>query len=971
MQAQGTQLYQSSTKPHETDNNRTKSILKQAPLSTQENLTEPLLLSSLPELSSTQTADNNTTSRINAVGAPKLDKATRRVSFAPDVTLHSFDFVPTNNSEDAQLAASRDASVSLEVDSSMTMDITAPVAVAPKPVVAVDGRLDTEATQKYNDDDDDDDDDQSMEFTMRQERLSPIILSFNEDGSNANGNSKDDTNGVESIEMIEPMELTQPIKSKKQSAPSIGTIATTAATVANSNSNSETVANVRPAELVPDGIDTHDDEMEFTMVNRNLATSLQDATHDGIGREVGKSDSDLDSMEMTQPLPGNATQSETTPSGNIDNNNRGHNDDVLVPVSSAEDKAKSATVVPAVSNEYVTSSHPQTRHETNKKLPLTSRIPKPGSRINQYTHIARSTVGVKSNIPRISTGRKRSMSFISHGDDNDLANDRKRQSLRRKSTAPEDVTSMERMSPIRLTAFDSSLHNSSQGSSVGVSSTHKPGLELQPAHIHTLNDFIERANVGFPTNMADGVVQKTITFPSVKVNEDTYFKVRQLYDALYNQFPVIQMDVFIIKELLSIDKQLRESFSDLDRQISSSTSQPTILRNYFTSDPSQRVNMNTQLQLVKSYSRTEAKKSLDEWYLAQLKNLRSVLIENLALLTREHAKVESTLKSCRSIKSRVVDIKEMLQKEVSLLRNPETTKKAAVTNETEIATFQYIRAKIIIRSLEREMSKHGKSIKQIAELRRQADTLSAEIARTRQQLKRLDGVHSDKLSEPELLLRELSFLESVSGVQFTSFKGRNLSFKVPGVDDDVTFNLRLPSRDVGTGGYIADDILTVSGKLSQDKVLNYFCTQIRSEWSQLDRGDPTDATSTTTKNVNAISHLIRAARDATQLWRQYKLLEMMFPTHLTLLQDNKSGSTPGIDILDYNMTSKDEVRYRISLDTFRKAITNPTSSIQVDVAATSEIHRKTLSDLNAHFIKRVSRVFPSFTEDRVRLNVLR
>ena len=352
MQAQGTQLYQSSTKPHETDNNRTKSILKQAPLSTQENLTEPLLLSSLPELSSTQTADNNTTSRINAVGAPKLDKATRRVSFAPDVTLHSFDFVPTNNSQDAQLTASRDASVSLEADSSMTMDITAPIVAAPKPVVAVEGRLDTEATQKYNDDDDDDD--QSMEFTMRQERLSPIILSFNEDGSNANGNSKDDTNGVESIEMIEPMELTQPIKSKKQSAPSIGTIATAAATVANSNNNSETVANVRPAEPVPDGIDTHDDEMEFTIVNRNLATSLQNATHDGIGREVGKSDSDLDSMEMTQPLPGNATQSETTSSGNIDNNNnREHNDGVLVPVSSAEDKAKSATVVPVVSNEYV------------------------------------------------------------------------------------------------------------------------------------------------------------------------------------------------------------------------------------------------------------------------------------------------------------------------------------------------------------------------------------------------------------------------------------------------------------------------------------------------------------------------------------------------------------------------------------------------------------------------------------------
>ena len=478
MQAQGTQLYQSSTKPHETDNNRTKSILKQAPLSTQENLTEPLLLSSLPELSSTQTADNNTTSRINAVGAPKLDKATRRVSFAPDVTLHSFDFVPTNNSQDAQLTASRDASVSLEADSSMTMDITAPIVAAPKPVVAVEGRLDTEATQKFNDDDDDDDDDQSMEFTMRQERLSPIILSFNEDGnngSNANGNSKDDTNGVESIEMIEPMELTQPIKSKKQSAPSIGTIATAAATVADSNTNSETVARAGSAELVPDGIDTRGDEMEFTIVNRNLATSLQNATHDGIGREVGKSDSDLDSMEMTQPLPGNATQSETTPSGDIDNN-REHNDGVLVPISSAEDKAKSATVASAVSNEYVASSHPQTRHETNKKLPLTSRIPKPGSRINQYTHITRSTVGVKSNIPRISTGRKRSISFISHGDDNDLSNDRKRQSLRRKSTAPEDVTSMERMSPIRLTAFDSSLHNSSQGSSVGVSSTHKPGL---------------------------------------------------------------------------------------------------------------------------------------------------------------------------------------------------------------------------------------------------------------------------------------------------------------------------------------------------------------------------------------------------------------------------------------------------------------------------------------------------------------
>ena len=942
MQAQGTQLSQSSTKPHETDSNKTRSILKQTPLSTQENLTEPLLLPSLPELSSTQTADNNTTSRINAAGASKLDKATRRVSFAPDVTLHSFDFVPTNNSEDQHVTASPEA------DSSMTMDITAPI-VAPEPVVDVKDGRDTESLQEYSDADDDDDD-QSMEFTMRQERLSPIILSFNEDsnaGGNANGNSKG-----ENIETMEPMELTQPIKSKKQNVSPIGTL-----------------------EVVPDGIDTHNDEMELTMVNRNLVTSLQVATQDGISREVGKSDSDFDSMEMTQPLPGSAIQSETTPSGNIENS-REHDDGDLVPTSSTENKTKTATVVSAVSNENMISSQ-QIRHETNnKQLSLTSRIPKPGSRINQYTHIARSTVGVKSNIPRISTSRKRSISFIPNGDNNnndddeDLTNHRKRQSLRRKSTVPEDVTSMERMSPIRLAAFDSSLPDSSQGSSVGVSSTHKPGLELQPAHIHTLNDFIERANVGFPTHMTDGVIKETITFPSIEINEETYFKVRQLYDALYNQFPVIQMDVFIIKELLSIDKQLKESFSDLDRQISSATSQPTILRNYFTSDPSQRENMNTQLQLVKSYSRTEAKKSLDEWYLAQLKNLRSVLIENLALLTKEHAKVESTLKSCRSIKSRVVDIKEMLQKEVNLLKNPETTTTTTTTNETEIATSQYIKAKITIRSLEKEMLKHGKSVKQIGELKRQADTLSTEISSAKEQLKQLERVHSDTLSEPGPLFRELSFLESVSGVQFTSFKGRNLSFKVSGVED-VIFNLRLPPGQVNIDSYGVDDILTVSGKLSRDKVLRYFCTHIRSERSQLDRSDVT-STSTTTKNVNTVSNLIKAARDAAQLWKQYKLLEMMFPTRLTLPQDgDKLGSAPKIDILDYNVSSNDEVRYHISLDAFRKAMTNPTGSIQIDVAATSGMHRKTLNNLSAHFIERVSRVFPSFTEDRVRLNVLR
>ncbi|QLL30347.1 hypothetical protein HG536_0A01640 [Torulaspora globosa] len=129
---------------------------------------------------------NNTTSRIHTLALQ--EKISRRVSFAPDVTLHSFDFVPETKANlreprrrayDVFATSTQNEQVPGEVeDESLPMDLTSPVAVskqAYKPVF--DQEVSMEITQLFpkHDKTHPTDTEETMEFTALQNRSNNAI----------------------------------------------------------------------------------------------------------------------------------------------------------------------------------------------------------------------------------------------------------------------------------------------------------------------------------------------------------------------------------------------------------------------------------------------------------------------------------------------------------------------------------------------------------------------------------------------------------------------------------------------------------------------------------------------------------------------------------------------------------------------------------------------------------------------------
>ncbi|QLQ77913.1 hypothetical protein HG537_0A01600 [Torulaspora globosa] len=127
---------------------------------------------------------NNTTSRINTLALQ--EKVNRRVSFAPDVTLHSFDFVPETKSalreprrraNEILVTSTQNEEVADVVeDESLSMDLTSPVTVskqAYKPVF--DQEVSMEITQLFpkHDKTHVTDIEETMEFTAVQNQVIP------------------------------------------------------------------------------------------------------------------------------------------------------------------------------------------------------------------------------------------------------------------------------------------------------------------------------------------------------------------------------------------------------------------------------------------------------------------------------------------------------------------------------------------------------------------------------------------------------------------------------------------------------------------------------------------------------------------------------------------------------------------------------------------------------------------------------
>ncbi|KAG0670471.1 hypothetical protein C6P45_002375 [Maudiozyma exigua] len=868
----------------ETDPSK-KSILKQGfsqPIPENTGHTEPITHAfSQPEVLDS----NNTTSKLNV----KIDgKINRRVSFAPDVTLHRFDSVSQQRKD-----------TSMNNDDSEQMDFTQSVSKDQREI----GDESLNITQTHNEVEntqghpDENIGDESMEFTMRQEQLTPIMIPIgSRTGDNdelipeidvgeksADKKSASNDNDIYQNDE-EPMELTGIVSIENIN------------TAQKNEKENEVVRESEPMDLTQaqraTGIVVASQPMEFTQVqtskeNTEIAESQPMEFTQVQQNEPPINDKFIDSQPME------VTQLQV------------RSDSSKKPESSQMDFTQ-----PIQNNNIINRDHMKVNTVATTKGPQTSTIPKSATE---------QRIPPPSNIPRIIRKRKRLEEPIMPVTSEIGEPQKKRNNIDEREPNVED---MEKMSPIRVPEYND--FNRESGNS--------------PLK-YSLKSFIQEIDVGFLSDLK--ILKqdvKPVKFPLIPPNEDSMFKAQRLYDALYNDIPVIQMNIFIIKELLSLSTQSSKSFDHLDDHIRESTNPPLLLLDYFNSDERTKETMKEQLQLIKYFAKIIARKSFSEWYLSQLKNLKNVLIENETFLEQEYQHIRNTLKEIDTVHNNIVKIKKLLTTELQSLKSDSDK-----DHSDEFSLNQRIR----LIALKQELEKNKLSVEKYSELQEREKKISDEIILNESKLKTLRNDISSVVtqigdikegdSETDNSNSSLKLLEQITGIEIIGYELTTIKVRIQDIPNGI-FRINF-SKD-------ASDIITIDK--SSNKLLPYVINSVVED----------SKTDNSTTIIDTVCKIISKLKNRGKVLKEFEFLNSVF---LTKISHNNN-----IQIFDYNLLLSDELVLEISIDRFIEAMISPDIHLTF-TAQVAEGQSISASEIMARITAKTQKILPWFNDNRVTL----
>ncbi|SMN18989.1 similar to Saccharomyces cerevisiae YGL093W SPC105 Subunit of a kinetochore-microtubule binding complex with Kre28p that bridges centromeric heterochromatin and kinetochore MAPs and motors [Maudiozyma saulgeensis] len=855
--------------------------------------TEPIAQTfSQPEILS---HSNNTTSKLSVAG-PHSAKVNRRVSFAPDVTLHRFESVPQRDLNKYD-AITNDTSI---------MEFTQPI---PIHNLNKDTDLSNEMdesldmTEIHNKDDSMNEAEESMELTMRQEQLTPIMVAMDpvkDDIPKVNLNTRKNSQTQDSEDNSEigeePMELTEVVNFNDH---------TDLSQLDKSTTEDDSIANYTGTQ--------GSQPMDLTQISSGTSSKVTESQPmDFTQIQNSKNNENIESqqMEFTQITKANTKQPEI-------NTNRKTMPSALSKLPSTLDgDLNSSNEKNLQGGQITTPLHTTPYSNVDDNIDIAKE-----SHVSQQT--SESRIPPPSSIPRIIRKRKNLEDPITPVINVQDVSAKKRPHT---ENTESNIEEMEKMSPIKIPEFNETEKQTTNKISD-----------------YSLKEFIKDTDVGFLTDI--NILRqdvKSIAFPLITQTEDSIFKAQSLYNALYNDIPMVQMNTFIIKELLSISSQSSKSFENLDKQIMDSSNPPLLLLDYFNSDDKTKEKMKEQLQLIKYFAKLHAKKSFNEWYLSQLKNLKSVLIENETFLEQEYQKIKSSLEDIKLIHVNVGNIKKLLKAELQAI---ETSSKTDQIGEYSLSQ------KIRLTWLKQELQKNKLSIEQYPKLCEQEKTLANLIIENQTKLKNLkaqitsktDGIIDGKEIEPQLNESQnmLYALENLTGIKVASFKNSTLSLKFQDIPNGmITVNLDAKEKNV----------FVIDSKVRSNKLLPFVTDLLLKE----------NESTTNLKTLDKICHIIINLRKMTKVFQEFEYLDSLFLTKIT-----KDGI---IQFFDYNTSFNDEIKFEIHVGAFVEVVMSNNSKVTL-TAHTVKGDGLEVPDIMARLTSKTNKILPWFNEDRINIIV--
>lgn len=494
-----------------------------------------------------------------------------------------------------------------------------------------------------------------------------------------------------------------------------------------------------------------------------------------------------------------------------------------------------------------------------------------------------------------------------------------------------ELSMMERMSPIKL----------------------KPtGPQVETVESHSLREFIDETGVSFmiDTDLIDKR-RNPITFKTIDSSQREKFRINQLLYALYLDTPVLEMNAFICKELLRRITQSKKQFDDLDEQVSSAQSQPLLFTEYFTSSQEMRQLMNQQLQLVKSYSKLEAKKSWYEWRTQHLNGIKTVLHENLLLLEEDRAKVRKSLNRVQDLKVKAQNLRNSIKKEIALLKE---------NNTDDYQEEPSLNERVNLETLKQELASYSLNINNRQELTKKDEQLKEEIERKKEQLfdlkeqlTILSQKHNMRLEKKNFTeydvvkcRNKLQLLSIISGVEFVRYQNTELTIGFPYIASSLQISVDL--SNLNAGNLYSYEVI----QPAETALLFKYCYR------------------STLRNVlempskHPLSLVALGAKSSIAIIKELHMLKLLFPVQL----QHKEKEIL-LEIMDYDLRSSTKAIYDVALTDFVRGFVEGESEITVKATVIENGHLLA-STIPITFVKKVARILPWFDESRVKISVL-
>lgn len=493
-----------------------------------------------------------------------------------------------------------------------------------------------------------------------------------------------------------------------------------------------------------------------------------------------------------------------------------------------------------------------------------------------------------------------------------------------------ELSSMEKMSPIKLNGMKTLTGN----------------LENEEDNVsYSLKEFIEQTGVSFliDTDLIDKK-NKSVIFPLVDRFQADKFRINQLYNALYLDTPILEMNAFICNELVRRISQSKKQFDDLERQVSTSIPPPLLFSEYFHSNKEMRELLNQQIQLVKSYAKLEAKNSWYEWRIQHLNGIQNVLMENLVLLKEEYEKVNQELLKARNTKIQAEKLRDSIRREIKLLKELPSDSYQKETNLIDKVKLETLRQVLVLNRTSltnsQDLVKEYNSLQsEMCKKSHQLEELKKEIFLLRQ-INAKKGKYRDY--DTFRLRKNLEILGIISGVEFVKFNGTELTIKTSSLNPPLEVSIDL--------AFTNGPLIQLIEPLHIDEFLKYYFDQIAQKLKSINSHD-------------FLAHFLIEIRKAIPLIKEYNLLKLMFPI---ILLRNANGKCSSLTIKDFDLKSNSKVTYHLPLEDFVTAVLEKDSKISMTATVVNS-ENISIPMLSSRFFKRAAKIFPWINENRVNI----